>query len=343
MLRSLDIIALAGLIAIWTAAHAGRSYRSPCADVSSTTLVKFDLNPKDIDTHQDISGYSCLGGELHGEYVRYLKGKKFVEESWSHGKRHGVSRSWHAGTDILESDEVYENGTLRSSKSWYQGGHLKSYVQHTANGNYLIRWYETGEIQSEEGLLPKDLPDDVKKALGASAPPDRIPESIVQKANNYIIGIVGASYFKKNYRFIREKSVFNNTKEYGLEYTLRYEYKPFTKIDAGQMIEIEVLPKRISSRFVAHMDKGKVIDLIVTKNKALKAVKKLKIEGFDENKAEVSLILPGLYKKVPEPAWLVDMPVPSKHGNHCLASILVLVDAVSGVTNNLGIEEKGCA
>lgn len=90
-------------------------------------------------------------GRTHGPTLAFFPdGRRAAEETWVHGIRHGVSRTWDQSA-VCRSVERFFDGKLEGqSESWYAGGQKKTETNWCEGREHGIArtWREDGTLES---------------------------------------------------------------------------------------------------------------------------------------------------------------------------------------------------
>jgi hypothetical protein len=193
-------------------------------------------------------------------------------EVWAKdGQAHGLSLLWNkAGVKIRE--ELYDRDHCRHRKDWYDDGRWKYYGDWDERGQpiYQVSLGEDGRRQTEVGRPTADTPPDVPRFEK-----DSIAPNLVARADAYITAKVGADYFRKNYRFLRNKSEFYAETPTRSRYFLHYEYAPLLKIGSDGAVRVELYDgdganiDMAPRSYVATVEQGRVVEPTFTRAQAL--------------------------------------------------------------------------
>jgi hypothetical protein len=159
---------------------------------------------------------------------------------------------------------------------------------------------------------------------------DTIPDMILKRADRYIIGKVGESYFRQNYRFNPVGSRADRHPDQ-VEYFLYYEYAPLARMGAetsGVFVRMLDRTDYVPYDYVACVSAGKVCEPRITREEALDIVAIKNLEHFSRETAVIQLGIPGVINSYRTWTWLITIPVGTDGG--CRISTEVWIDTVTG-------------
>ena len=316
-------LSMAGLFVAGQISADGMPFVDPCFGTEGK---------KTIRTFQ--SEEECMDGKRHGVSRWWNEAGTLVSEShYQEGKAHGTSKRWYDDGQ-LRKESHNERGLPKTTRLWHKNGQPWAYGRYDSSGKkrYGVAWNQDGTKTRERGFPPSDLPKELEKLVATG---NMFPQSIIGRADAYIIGMVGEEYFKKNYTFNREKSEYTPT-----EYSLRYQYAPLAEIGADDtllFVPIIVGDDFKPSVFVASVEKGKILEPTISREDVLKMLEARNVNHFSRENTILHFATPNLFNKYKHWTWEVTIYGPKDDACDMLTIVRkIRIDAVTGNYRDVG-------
>lgn len=105
---------------------------------------------------EDKTVEAVVGGARHGRrhgltIAFFPDGRRAAEETWVHGVRHGVSRTWDQAAVCLSVERFFDGRLEGTAQSWYASGQKKSETHWREGVEHGVArtWREDGTLESE--------------------------------------------------------------------------------------------------------------------------------------------------------------------------------------------------
>ncbi len=171
-----------------------------------------------------------------------------------------------------------------------------------------------------------------------------IPPEIIKAGNDYIVAIVGESYFKNKFK-LSEHSVGYRFKEGSARYTLLYQAPPLDKMQKEKRtisLDIDQDKQVRTSDIIAIIKDGQVTTITVNQEQAISIAKK-KLQALNQQTMVLQDARIASYPENKTYVWNIALG-PAAYGmqcmtEHCCESYITKIDVFTGEATSI---EKVC-